>query len=147
MNDTGKDPNADPDVVDDAPEQEDSRRKIVTARNGSRPARFGTPTWGSVRYLPSFMRWCRVRFRSFLCFFLRIFFLRFLIRDGNPSRLSLGPEEVPEVNPLDAVRVLQANRTQSKRFGGLCHRREQPEAVVVGHVLQDAEPRESTMAV
>ena len=73
-------------------------------------------------YLPSFKRWCRVRFRSFLCFFLRIFFLRFLIRDGNPSRLSLGPEEVPEVNPLDAVGVLQANGAQSKRFGRLCHR-------------------------
>ena len=77
---------------------------------------------GSVRYLPSFMRWCRVRFRSFLCFFLRIFFLRFLIRDGNPSRLSLGPEEVPEIHPLDAVGVLHTNGAQSKRFGRLCHR-------------------------
>jgi hypothetical protein len=28
------------------------------------------------------MRWCRVRFRSFLCFFLRIFLRRFLISDG-----------------------------------------------------------------
>ena len=35
-----------------------------------------------VLYLPSFMRWCRVRFRSFLCFFLRIFLRRFLISDG-----------------------------------------------------------------
>ena len=33
-------------------------------------------------YLPSFMRWCRVRFRSFLCFFFRIFLRRFLISDG-----------------------------------------------------------------
>jgi hypothetical protein len=34
------------------------------------------------RYLPSFIRWCRVRLRSFLCFFLRIFLRRFFTSDG-----------------------------------------------------------------
>src|SRR5207247_422207 len=41
VNDTGVDPNTDPDVVDGAPEQEDSTTESETARTGSRPARFG----------------------------------------------------------------------------------------------------------
>ena len=75
----------------------------------------------SGRYLPSFMRWCRVRFRSFLCFFLRIFFLRFLIRDGTRA-LSFAPEQVPEVDPLQPEALLQMDGPQSKRLGGICHR-------------------------
>ena len=63
-------------------------------------------------YLPSFIRWWRVRFRSFLCFFFRIFLRRFLISDGKHSSLSvdsLGSEQVPEVDALGAVALLQTD--------------------------------------
>src|SRR6187399_2106161 len=73
-NETGVDPNADVDAAGDPAEHDERRTESVTASSGSDPGRFGMPTWGLVRYLPSFKRWWRVRFRSFLCFFLRIFF-------------------------------------------------------------------------
>src|SRR6476661_9921658 len=46
-NETGVDPNADMDEADDPAEQDERRTESVTASNGSGPARFGRPTWGS----------------------------------------------------------------------------------------------------
>ncbi len=60
-------------------------------------------------YLPSFIRWWRVRFRSFLCFFFRIFLRRFLINDGTRATLSFGSEQVPEVDAPDAETLLQTH--------------------------------------
>ena len=85
-------------------------------------------------YLPSFIRWWRVRFRSFLCFFFRIFLRRFLISDGKRSSLSvdsLGSEQVPEVDALGAVALLQTDGPQSKGLGRICHGRYQPQRAIL----------------
>ena len=92
-------------------------------------------------YLPSFIRWWRVRFRSFLCFFFRIFLRRFLISDGKRSSLSvdsLGSEQVPEVDALGAVALLQTDGPQSKGLGRICHGRDQAQRAVLRHVLEVA---------
>jgi hypothetical protein len=102
---------------------------------------------GVPAYLPSFMRWCRVRFRSFLCFFLRIFLRRFLISDGKLLSLSLGSEEIPQVDSLHAEGVLQSNGAKSKRFRRCCHVRDQAQAPVLGHELQIADAGQAPLAI
>ena len=89
-----------------------------------------------------------MRFRSFLCFFLRIFLRRFLTTEGKPRSLSvlIGSEEVPEVDRF-AQWSLQTDRPQLRAFGGVCHRRDQPKTAVVGHVFEVADPGEAAVAV
>ena len=60
--------------------------------------------------MPCCRRCQRVRFRSFLCFFLRIFLRRFLMTDGIREFLpSIGAEEVAKVDAPCAETVLQPN--------------------------------------
>src|SRR4026209_2598585 len=125
----------------------ETRRESISARAGMVLRRFGEAKPRPRRYLPSFRRWCRVRLSSFLCFFLRIFFLRFFTSDGNEPRLSFGSEEVPEVDPLRTEALLQTNGTQSKCFGRLCHRRDQPEPSVAGDGLEVPDTREASFTV
>jgi len=72
-----------------------------------------------------------------LCFFFRIFFRRFLISEGTrfPS-WSFRSEQVPEVHPLGAVVLLQADGAQSKGLGPFCHGRDEPKHALVRAVLE-----------
>src|SRR5919201_3970539 len=133
-------------VVAGSPVQATRTSTVAASVRTARP-RIGAPTPRIPRYLPSRSRWCRVRLRSFLCFFLRIFFRRFFTRDGNDPGLSFGSEEVPEVDPLGAEALLQTDGAQSKCFGGVCHRRDQAETAVVRDRLEVADAREAALTV
>ena len=94
------------------------RTRRSAERSGTRPGPDG-PHGGVRRYLPSFMRWCRVRLRSFLCFFLRIFLRRFLTRDGKRQALL---HSVPKRfrRSIRFTRKLASRRTEPSlsAFGG-----------------------------
>src|SRR5437867_816448 len=95
----------------------------------------GTDVWRPLRGLYFWRRSQRVRFRSFLCFFLRIFLRRFLTTEGKavPFRVRgcsravrhagreslVGSEEVSQIDPADPEVLLQSHGPELQGLRGL----------------------------
>src|SRR5712691_6455888 len=98
-------------------------------------------------YLPSCRRCQRVFFSSFLCFFLRIFLRRFLTTEDKLHVLStneegqslVGPEEVAQVHPPDAVVGVDPDRPELQRLRRVGDRGDEPDQVLAVRVLEDAQ--------
>ena len=98
-------------------------------------------------YRPCWRRAQRVFFRSFLCFFFRIFLRRFLMSEPKLRTLLIRSEQTPEVNTPGPQILVQTNGAQSKRLGRLCHGRHEPQDPLVLGPLKIPETQVGAVAV